>query len=126
MDKIQRIIDGDRQWMECVSCGATKDLDEKPQQGYTIKGARKAIEEFAKTASNAPTNNTEAAQPAWYQSVPSANSNDNKEDVPAAPTAEVAAPESAPAESPKVHVDAMRDELVQMRESLKKLLPNQL
>lgn len=32
MDKIQRIIDGDRQWMECVGCGAKKDLDEKPAE----------------------------------------------------------------------------------------------
>ncbi|MZR62944.1 YheV family putative metal-binding protein [Alcanivorax sp. DP30] len=32
MDKIQRVIDGDRQWMECVSCGATKNLDEKPAE----------------------------------------------------------------------------------------------
>ncbi|MGB2058744.1 MAG: YheV family putative metal-binding protein, partial [Alcanivorax sp.] len=27
MDKIQRVLDGDKQWMECVACGATKDLD---------------------------------------------------------------------------------------------------
>jgi len=32
MDKIQRVIDGDTQWMECVSCGATKDLDAKPPE----------------------------------------------------------------------------------------------
>ncbi|MGJ3255753.1 MAG: YheV family putative metal-binding protein [Alcanivorax sp.] len=32
MDKIQRVIDGDAQWMECVSCGATKDLDAKPPE----------------------------------------------------------------------------------------------
>lgn len=32
MDKIQRIIDGDSQWMECVACGARKDLDDKPAQ----------------------------------------------------------------------------------------------
>ena len=32
MDKIQRIIDGDRQWMECVACGARKDLDDKPAE----------------------------------------------------------------------------------------------
>ncbi|MGB2337448.1 MAG: YheV family putative metal-binding protein [Alcanivorax sp.] len=30
MDKIQRIIDGDSQWMECVACGAKKSLDDKP------------------------------------------------------------------------------------------------
>ena len=32
VDKIQRIIDGDRQWMECVACGATKDLDANPPE----------------------------------------------------------------------------------------------
>ena len=32
MDKIQRVIDGDSQWMECVACGARKDLDDKPAQ----------------------------------------------------------------------------------------------
>ncbi len=32
MDKIQRVIDGDTRWMECVSCGATKDLDAKPPE----------------------------------------------------------------------------------------------
>ncbi|MBQ24732.1 YheV family putative metal-binding protein [Alcanivorax sp.] len=32
MDKIQRIIDGDQQWMECVACGAEKSLDEKPAE----------------------------------------------------------------------------------------------
>ncbi|MDX1803532.1 MAG: YheV family putative metal-binding protein [Alcanivorax sp.] len=30
MDKIQRVIDGDRQWMECVACGAKKDLNHEP------------------------------------------------------------------------------------------------
>ena len=46
------------------------------QQGYTIKGARKAIEEFAKNPEAAQ---NAAPQQAWYQSVPSANSNDNAE-----------------------------------------------
>lgn len=32
MDKIQRIIDGDSQWMECVACGAKKNLDDKPPE----------------------------------------------------------------------------------------------
>lgn len=31
LDKIQRVIDGDKQWMECVACGAVKNLDDKPQ-----------------------------------------------------------------------------------------------
>ena len=31
-DKIQRVIEDDRQWMECVSCGASKDLDAKPPE----------------------------------------------------------------------------------------------
>ncbi|MTT50854.1 YheV family putative metal-binding protein [Alcanivorax sp. VBW004] len=31
-DKIQRIIDGDIQWMECVACGAKKNLDDKPPE----------------------------------------------------------------------------------------------
>lgn len=31
-DKIQRIIDGDSQWMECVACGAKKNLDDKPPE----------------------------------------------------------------------------------------------
>ena len=31
-DKIQRVIEDDRQWMECVSCGARKDLDAKPPE----------------------------------------------------------------------------------------------
>ena len=31
MDKIQRVIDGDRQWMECVACGLARDLDAEPQ-----------------------------------------------------------------------------------------------
>lgn len=29
-DKIQRVIDGDDMWMECVSCGMRKDLDAAP------------------------------------------------------------------------------------------------
>lgn len=29
-DKIQRVIDGDTMWMECVSCGMRKDLDAAP------------------------------------------------------------------------------------------------
>ena len=28
MDKIQRVLDGDKQWMECVACGATKDMNQ--------------------------------------------------------------------------------------------------
>ena len=32
VDKIQRVIDDDKQWMECVSCGATKDLDANPPE----------------------------------------------------------------------------------------------
>ena len=28
VDKVQRVIDGDNQWMKCVACGATKDLGE--------------------------------------------------------------------------------------------------
>lgn len=32
MDKIQRVIDGDKQWMECVACGAHKDLDGPPNE----------------------------------------------------------------------------------------------
>ena len=31
-DKIQRIIDGDSQWMECVAWGAKKKLDDKPPE----------------------------------------------------------------------------------------------
>lgn len=31
-DRIQRIIDGDSQWMECVACGAKKNLDDKPAE----------------------------------------------------------------------------------------------
>ena len=30
-DKIQRVIDGDSMWMECVSCGMRKDLDAAPE-----------------------------------------------------------------------------------------------
>ena len=30
MDKIQRVIDGEQQWMECVACGAKKNLDAEP------------------------------------------------------------------------------------------------
>lgn len=29
-DKIQRVIDGDTMWIECVSCGMRKDLDAAP------------------------------------------------------------------------------------------------
>ena len=36
MDKIQRIIDGDQQWMECVACGAEKSLDEKPAEATDV------------------------------------------------------------------------------------------
>ncbi|MEH6783886.1 MAG: YheV family putative metal-binding protein [Alcanivorax jadensis] len=32
VDKIQRVIDDDKQWMECVACGATKDLDANPPE----------------------------------------------------------------------------------------------
>ena len=32
MDKIQRVIDADKQWMECVACEATKDLMPNPQK----------------------------------------------------------------------------------------------
>ena len=30
VDKIQRVSDGDRMWMECVRCGYRKDLDASP------------------------------------------------------------------------------------------------
>lgn len=36
LDKVQRVIDGDRQWMECVACGMEKELrlepDAEPQE----------------------------------------------------------------------------------------------
>ena len=38
MDKIQRVIDGDTQWMECVSCGATKDLDANQPISHWLVG----------------------------------------------------------------------------------------
>ena len=30
VDKIQRVSDGERMWMECVRCGYQKDLDASP------------------------------------------------------------------------------------------------
>ena len=30
VDKIQRVIDDDKQWMECVACGLVRDLDQPP------------------------------------------------------------------------------------------------
>lgn len=30
LDKIQRVQDGDKLWMECVACGMKKDLDAEP------------------------------------------------------------------------------------------------
>lgn len=30
LDKVQRVDDGQRVWMECVRCGMQRDLDEAP------------------------------------------------------------------------------------------------
>ena len=30
LDKIQRVNDGDKLWIECVACGMKKDLDDAP------------------------------------------------------------------------------------------------
>lgn len=30
LDKIQRVQDGDKLWVECVACGMKKDLDAEP------------------------------------------------------------------------------------------------
>jgi len=51
------------------------------KQGYTIKGAKKAIEEFAKIVDS--TSNPKASAD-WFASVPPANINDNKQPEPAA------------------------------------------
>ena len=43
-DKIQRCVDGDTIWMECVACGMVRDLDERPpatdanEQPVTLRG----------------------------------------------------------------------------------------
>ncbi len=54
------------------------------KQGYTIKGAKKAIEEFAKIVDS--TSNPKASAD-WFASVPPANINDNAAPSPA-PTAD--------------------------------------
>jgi DNA-binding transcriptional MerR regulator len=93
------------------------------KQGYTIKGARKAIETYLSAAA-LPEHDT--AKTGWYQSVPSANSNDNAHAETQLQSKEGAdTPPAAPSATAKTQVDAMRQELVQMRESLSKLLPNQ-
>ncbi|MFP1681746.1 YheV family putative metal-binding protein [Alloalcanivorax sp. C16-1] len=30
VDRVQRCLDGERIWMECVACGMVRDLDEQP------------------------------------------------------------------------------------------------
>lgn len=40
LDKIQRVQDGDKLWMECVACGMKKDLDAEPAPEPTEDGAR--------------------------------------------------------------------------------------
>lgn len=49
-DKIQRVIDGDTMWMECVSCGMRKDLDAAPVGNVAAAALATAI--TLKPASN--------------------------------------------------------------------------
>ncbi|MCH2556358.1 MAG: YheV family putative metal-binding protein [Alcanivorax sp.] len=30
LDRVQRCLDGERIWMECVACGMVRDLDQQP------------------------------------------------------------------------------------------------
>ena len=96
------------------------------KQGFTIKGAKKAIEEFAKivdATSNADDNTS------WMHQVPPANSNDNV--APESPVTESAAELSSEPASTVTRVmptdrqqlQVLRNELAQMKEQLAKLLP---
>lgn len=97
------------------------------KQGYTIKGAKKAIEEFAKIvdATARADDNT-----SWLHQIPPANSNDN-----AAPAVEVVAevaellqtePSSTVTKvmpTDRQQLKALRDELAALKEELSKRLP---
>lgn len=93
------------------------------KQGFTIKGAKKAIEEFAKIVDSTERADTNTS---WMHQVSPANSNDN-----VAP--EVVAEEELSNEpvstvtrvmpTDRQQLQALRDELAAMKEQLAKLVP---
>ena len=84
------------------------------RQGYTIKGAKKAIDEFAKIVASS---GSEAAGAQWLQTLPPANSNDNAASDGAAPEpADTLAAGQFMAE--RARLEALRVDLLQMREHL--------
>lgn len=99
-------------------------------QGYTIKGAKKAIEDFARTKQGL------ISSEEWLASVPPASSNDNSVDAQpdilaeiadalsdVAPVAAVAAVAEATAEAApsREKLQAIRDELLSVRAELARL-----
>jgi DNA-binding transcriptional MerR regulator len=94
------------------------------KQGYTIKGAKKAIEEFAKIVDATARADNETS---WLHQIPPANSNDNVapespvtevvEDVLGAPTSTV----SHVMPTDRQQLQALRNELAAMKEELVKL-----
>lgn len=97
------------------------------KQGFTIKGAKKAIEEFAKivdATEHADTNTS------WMHQIPPANSNDNI--APESPVTEFATELSDEPSSTVTNVmptdrqqlQALRNELAAMKDALAKLVPN--
>lgn len=97
-------------------------------QGYTIKGAKKAVDEFIHARAEHNMNASE-----WIATVPPANVNDNfiadETDMLADIARALAEPEmptpvpAKPAFS-REEILAMREQLVQARESLKALMPS--
>lgn len=99
------------------------------KQGYTIKGAKKAIEEFAKIvdATARADNNT-----SWLHQIPPANSNDNvaPEVVAAEVVLQIGNEGDAPSSvvthvlpTDRQQLQELRNELASMKAQLEKLLP---
>ena len=98
------------------------------KQGFTIKGAKKAIEEFAKIVDATERADTNTS---WMHQVPPANSNDNI--APESPVTDFAAEALAGEPSSTVtnvmptdrqQLKALRDELAAMKDALAKLIPH--
>jgi DNA-binding transcriptional MerR regulator len=88
------------------------------KQGYTIKGAKKAIEEFAKIVDS--TSNPQASAD-WFATIPPANVNDNS-----LPVAEIEAEPILPIVNAAIDdnsIDDLRAELTALRSMLTQHLP---